>query len=194
VFVLEAVVLLVQADDVLEENGVPFAVAAVPVEVFDVAQAVAAEGELVCGYSEADVADVEGLFAVKGCAGVCSSISIGPMLALRFTKQEKQKGRRKRRCWLLTTIRNRHLGNRQSIKHTSSIIGQIMNNKPLATIESNAEPPLLPGHLVPADIKRRPLRLLHDIRLQIISQRLSEQIMRVLDCLNGLPRLRLRLN
>jgi hypothetical protein len=37
VFVLEAVVLLVQADDVLQVDGVPFAVAAVAVEVFDVA-------------------------------------------------------------------------------------------------------------------------------------------------------------
>lgn len=41
-FVLEAVVLLVHADYILHEDGVAFGVDAVAVEVFDVAQAVAA--------------------------------------------------------------------------------------------------------------------------------------------------------
>ena len=68
--VLQAVVLFVHTDDVLQQDGAALRVASVAVEIFDMAEAVAAQGELVGVETKADVADVEGLFAVEGGSGV----------------------------------------------------------------------------------------------------------------------------
>jgi hypothetical protein len=61
---LEAVVLLVHANDVLKLDRGSLSVCAVAVEVLDVSETVAAEAELVSCDTEADIADVKGLFAV----------------------------------------------------------------------------------------------------------------------------------
>ena len=70
VLVLEAVVLLVHADDVLELDRCPLGVGAVAIEVLDVAETVAAEGELVGCDAESDVADIKCLLAMVRSAGV----------------------------------------------------------------------------------------------------------------------------
>lgn len=69
-FMLQAVVLLMEADHVLEQHWIALGVGAVAVEILDVAEAVAAKGQLVGCDAEADVANVECLFAVEGGAGV----------------------------------------------------------------------------------------------------------------------------
>lgn len=70
VLVLETVVLLVHANDILELDGLTLGVGSVTVEILDVAQAVAAKGELVCSDAETDVAYVEGLLAVVRGSGI----------------------------------------------------------------------------------------------------------------------------
>lgn len=70
VFMLEAVVLLVETDNVLQEYRVSFGVGAVAVEVLDMAETVAAEGQLIGRDAEANVADVKCLFAVVGCSRI----------------------------------------------------------------------------------------------------------------------------
>jgi len=66
VFMLKAVVLLVHADDVLELDRLALGVCTITIKVFDVAKAIAAEGQLVRCDTEANVTNVEGLLAVVG--------------------------------------------------------------------------------------------------------------------------------
>jgi hypothetical protein len=70
VLVLEAVVLLVHTDDVFELDWFSLGVCAVAVKVLDMSETVAAEAELVCGDTKADITNVEGLFAVEWRARV----------------------------------------------------------------------------------------------------------------------------
>jgi hypothetical protein len=56
----------VHADDVLELDGLALGIGAISIEIFNVAKAVAAQGQLVCCDAEANVTDVEGLLAVVG--------------------------------------------------------------------------------------------------------------------------------
>lgn len=70
VFVLEAVVLLVHTDHVLELDGSTLGVCAVAVEILDVAEAVTAQSELVGSDTEADITDIESLLAVVGSTGI----------------------------------------------------------------------------------------------------------------------------
>lgn len=68
--VLKTVVLLVHTDDVLQLNRCTLCICAVTVEILDVAEAVAAKTKLIGCNTEADIADVEGLFAMVGGTGV----------------------------------------------------------------------------------------------------------------------------
>lgn len=65
-----------------------------------------------------------------------------------------------------------------------------MNDKTLTAIEPYSEPPFLPRYQVAVDIKRRPLRLLRNIGLKILSKRFIQKLMRILHSLDRLPRLR----
>jgi hypothetical protein len=73
VLVLQAIILLVQTDDVLQLHGVALGVGAVPVKVLDVTQTVAAKGELVGSDAESDISDVKRLLAVVGGAWIYPS-------------------------------------------------------------------------------------------------------------------------
>ena len=71
VLVLQAVVLLVHANDVLELDGLALGIGTITVEIFNVPEAVAAQGQLVCRDAESNVTNVESLLAVVGGAGIC---------------------------------------------------------------------------------------------------------------------------
>jgi hypothetical protein len=60
----------VHTDDVFQENRVALGVASVAVEIFDMAQAIASQRQLVGVKAKADIADVKGLFAVIGGSGI----------------------------------------------------------------------------------------------------------------------------
>lgn len=70
VLVLEAIVLLVHTDHILQVHRGTLRVCAVAVEILDVAQAVAAKGKLIRSDTESDIADVEGLLTVVGGARI----------------------------------------------------------------------------------------------------------------------------
>jgi hypothetical protein len=67
---LETIVLLVHADDILELNWCSLCICAVAIEILDVSETVTAETQLVGCDTEANIADVEGLLAVVRGAGV----------------------------------------------------------------------------------------------------------------------------
>jgi hypothetical protein len=59
-----------ETDDIFEQDWVPFRIAAVAVEVLDVAEAIAAKRQLVGCDAEAKIAYVECLLAVEGGTGI----------------------------------------------------------------------------------------------------------------------------
>lgn len=83
VLVLKAVVLLVHADDILEEDGLALGIGAVTVEIFNVTEAVAAQGQLVCCDTETNITDVEGLFAVVGSTRIWRALITGFQTVIR---------------------------------------------------------------------------------------------------------------
>jgi hypothetical protein len=70
VLVLQAVVYLVHANNILQVNRVTLGVGTVAVKVLDVAQAVASKRELVGIDTKAAVSNIESLLAVVRSAGV----------------------------------------------------------------------------------------------------------------------------
>lgn len=68
-----------------------------------------------------------------------------------------------------------------------------MDDEPLTAIEPDPEPPLLPGDFIAGYGERRALWLGYNVRFQVAPELLSQQVMRVLDRLDGFPRLRLRI-
>lgn len=68
--VLQTIILLVQADDILQLHRIALGVGTVPVEVLDVPQTVTAKGELVRSDAESNVPNVKRLLAVVRGAGI----------------------------------------------------------------------------------------------------------------------------
>jgi hypothetical protein len=71
VLVLQTVILLVHANHILKLDGFTLGVGAETIEILDMAKTVTAKGELVCGNTEANVANVKGLLAVVWSTGIC---------------------------------------------------------------------------------------------------------------------------
>jgi hypothetical protein len=65
-----------------------------------------------------------------------------------------------------------------------------MNDKTLTAVEPYSEPPFLPRYQIAVDIKRRPLGLLCNIRLEILSERFIQKLMCILHSPDRLPWLR----
>ncbi|RDL38691.1 uncharacterized protein BP5553_03031 [Venustampulla echinocandica] len=90
------------------------------------------------------------------------------------------------------SIGNRHFRDGQSIENVAPVVRHVVQNEPLPVVEADPEPPLLPLHEVAVHVERRAVGLLDDVRLEIRAQRGVQEVVRVLDRLDGLPWLRLR--
>jgi DNA-binding IscR family transcriptional regulator len=62
--VLQTVILLVHTNHILKLDGFTLGVGAETIEIFDMAKAVTAKGELVCCNTKTNVTNVKGLLAV----------------------------------------------------------------------------------------------------------------------------------
>lgn len=65
-----------EADHILEVNRITLGISSEAVEIFNVAKTVASERELVSSVSEANISDVESLFAVIGSTRIWKFISL----------------------------------------------------------------------------------------------------------------------
>lgn len=68
--VLQAVILLVQANHILELDGLALGVGAETIEIFDTTEAVTAKRQLVCRDTESNITDVKGLLTVVWSARI----------------------------------------------------------------------------------------------------------------------------
>ena len=160
VLVEDAAILLMEANDVLQLDSATLGVSPVSVEVLNVAQAVAAEAQLVGSDTEADITNIESLLAVVGHTGIA--------------------------VW------HSHLREGETVEHITVVIGNIIQAQTIAVVEADVELPLLPSNLVAvaSNVERCTFGLLDDVGLEVGSERLFVQLMRVLNSLHGLPGLR----